>query len=249
MPFTGDTLVSTADGLRAIEEIEAGDYVWSENTETGEKELKKVLSVSVTEAKALVHLTTESGTVINTTENHPFYVEEKGWCAAEELETGDVLRTQDGDTEIVSKLEVEQLEEAVKVYNLEIEDSYTYYVSADEVLVHNECHTAKYEHLNDKGDVVNSGSVSSGGTNPGRRLSWTEQLETHTEIKILKILREVVEEGDTIVITGTKPPCNPGRGTRPARGCQGAMQEFAKELCVNILYFMEGDDIPWIFPQ
>lgn len=44
-------------------------------------------------------------------------------------------------------------------------------------------------------------------------------------------------------------PCNPGRGTKPARGCQGAMQEFAKELCVNILYFMEGDEIPWIFPR
>lgn len=76
--FTGDTLVSTEDGLRPIEEIQAGDYVWSENTETGEKELKKVLSVSVTETKVLVHVTTGNGTVINMTENHPFYVEGKG---------------------------------------------------------------------------------------------------------------------------------------------------------------------------
>lgn len=42
--FTGDTLVSTEYGLLPIEEIQAGDYVWSENTETGEKELKKVLT-------------------------------------------------------------------------------------------------------------------------------------------------------------------------------------------------------------
>ena len=85
--------MSTEDGLRPIEEIQAGDYVWSEDTETGEKELKKVLSVSVTETNVLIYVTTENGTDNDTTENHPFYVEGKGWCAASELEDGDVLRT------------------------------------------------------------------------------------------------------------------------------------------------------------
>lgn len=134
-----DTLVLTEDGLRPIEEIQAGDYVWSENTETGKKELKKVLSVSVTETTTLVHVTTENGAVINTTENHPFYVEGKGWCAAAELEAGDVLRTEDGEQETVKSVQTEKLDKAVKVYNLEIEDSHTYYVSADRVLVHNAC--------------------------------------------------------------------------------------------------------------
>ena len=134
-----DTLVSTEDGLRPIEEIQAGDYVWSENTETGKKELKKVLSVSVTETTTFVHVTTENGTVINTTENHPFYVEGKGWCAAAELEAGDVLRTEDGEQETVKSVQTEKLDKAVKVYNLEIEGSHTYYVSADRVLVHNAC--------------------------------------------------------------------------------------------------------------
>ena len=161
--FAGDTLVSTEDGLRPIEEIQAGDYVWSENTETDKKELKKVLSVSVTETTTLVHVTTENGTVINTTESHPFYVEGKGWCAAAELETGDVLRTEDGEQETVKGVQTEKLDKAVKVYNLEIEGSHTYYVSADSVLVHNACErhhiasdksvksgfTAKYENLFD----------------------------------------------------------------------------------------------------
>ena len=137
--FTGDTLVSTESGLRPIEDIQAGDYVWSENTETGEKELKKVLSVSITETDQLVHVITGNGTEINTTENHPFYTEGKGWCVASELEEGDVLRTQDGKTETVASVEMETLDEPVKVYNLEIEDSHTYYVSVDGVLVHNEC--------------------------------------------------------------------------------------------------------------
>ena len=164
-----DTLVSTEDGLRPIEEIQAGDYVWSENTETGKKELKKVLSVSVTETTTLVHVTTENGTVINTTENHPFYVEGKGWCAAAELETGDVLRTEDGEQETVKSVQTEKLDKAVKVYNLEIEGSHTYYVSADRVLVHNACEwnkgsfntpedSLKY-HYKKHGEEVNATSV------------------------------------------------------------------------------------------
>lgn len=50
-----------------------------------------------------------------------------------------MLRTRDGETEIVEDVQIENLDEAVKVYNLEIEDSHTYYVSVDEVLVHNVC--------------------------------------------------------------------------------------------------------------
>ena len=137
--FTGDTLVSTEHGLRPIEEIQAGDYVWSENTETGEKELKKVLGVSVTETTVLVHVSMEDGTEINTTENHPFYVEGKGWCAASGLEDGDILHAQDGSAVTVKDVEARQLDEAVKVYNLEIEEYHTYYVSGREVLVHNVC--------------------------------------------------------------------------------------------------------------
>ena len=137
--FTGDTLVSTEHGLRPIEEIQAGDYVWSENTETGEKELKKVLGVSVTETTVLVHVSMEDGTEINTTENHPFYAEGKGWCAASGLEDGDILHAQDGSAVMVKDVEARQLDEAVKVYNLEIEEYHTYYVSGREVLVHNVC--------------------------------------------------------------------------------------------------------------
>lgn len=63
---------------------------------------------------------------------------------------GDVLRTQDGEKETVADVQIEQLDEPVKVYNLEIEDSHTYYVSADSVLVHNECAIEGGGHGSDK---------------------------------------------------------------------------------------------------
>jgi len=48
-----------------------------------------------------------------------------------------------------------------------------------------------------------------------------------------------VSPGSTIVISGTRPPCNPGRSMNPSRGCQKAMQDFANDKNVNILYFKE----------
>ena len=134
--FTGDTLISTEDGQKRIDEIKEGDYVWSENIETGEKELKKVLTVYVKETDTLLHLKV-NGENIDTTENHPFYVEGKGWVAAGDLVIGDKLRSQNGDIKVVEDISVEKLDEPITIYNLEVEDNNNYYVSNNEVLVHN----------------------------------------------------------------------------------------------------------------
>ena len=169
---------SVADGiqstLNSIHQLNSLRNIikWAEDAEAGEKELKRVIDVIVTMTDQLVYVTTENGEEIHTTENHPFYVEGKGWCAAAQLEPGDVLRTQDGETEIVEGVQIENLDEAVKVYNLEIEDSHTYYVSADEVLVHNGCEneiveaTQKYENLQcvETAEEVQGIILKAGGT-------------------------------------------------------------------------------------
>ena len=50
------TLIATAVGHIAIEAIEAGNWVWATNPETGETELKQVVQTFVNEASELVHL-------------------------------------------------------------------------------------------------------------------------------------------------------------------------------------------------
>jgi len=184
--FTGDTLVATETGLRPIEEIEVGDYVWSENTETGEKELKQVLSVSVTETTLLVHITTEDGTKINTTENHPFYVEEKGWCAAADLEAGDHLHTQDGRTEIVLKTETEKLKEAVKVYNMKIKDWHTYYVSEQRTLVHNDCSNGSQTEKSNSDEMVDVELKYKEGWNTNQKAQADAKVKALTEANTVK---------------------------------------------------------------
>ena len=135
--FTGDTLVETAEGSKPIEDICVGDYVRAENTVTGEQELKKVLKVYVKETDHLIHIGTSTGEDIETTENHPFYIDGRGWVAASEVKEGDQLHTADGEVVVVIYNQEEWLAEPIKVYNLEVEDLHTYYVTGDCVLVHN----------------------------------------------------------------------------------------------------------------
>ena len=136
--FTGDTLMATEDGDKRIDEIAVGDSVWAEDTVTGEQVLKRVSKVYVKETDHLIHIGTSTGEDIETTENHPFYVEERGWVAASEVREGDQLHTEDGDVIIVTYNYDEWLKEPIKVYNLEVEGLHTYHVTVDRVLVHNE---------------------------------------------------------------------------------------------------------------
>ncbi len=135
--FTGDTLILGEEGQKRIDEIEIGNKVWAYNIETGEMELKEVLNVFIKENKEILHLETSNGQNINTTTNHPFYVIDKGWVAAGDLEKGDELYTADGDIATVTSFEIERFAEPVTVYNLEVYDFHTYFVGCEHILVHN----------------------------------------------------------------------------------------------------------------
>jgi len=65
---------------------------------------------------------------------------------------------------------------------------------------------------------------------PGR-LTFSEQLDVHTEAKVLSKLEGSVQPGDKLYFRGTKDPCNPG-----GRGCASRMAEFAKRHGVEITY-------------
>ena len=150
--FTGDTLVSTEEGNRRIDEIKPGDKVLSYNTETGENELQEVKNVSVSKTDILVHIITDDGRDIETTMFHPFYVKNEDgtgeWKAASNLKAGDELLSEDGNKVKVSEVKVEKLAEEITVYNLELDEVHTYYVAGG-VLVHNMCATDKNSDTSD----------------------------------------------------------------------------------------------------
>ena len=85
------------------------------------------------------------GEEIICTPSHPFYSPVKGWTDACKLRAGDILVLVNGDYVVVEKIQHEILESPVKVYNFQVEDDHTYYVSDAGVLVHNSCKHQSYE--------------------------------------------------------------------------------------------------------
>jgi RHS repeat-associated protein len=65
---------------------------------------------------------------------------------------------------------------------------------------------------------------------PGR-LTFSQQLDVHTEAKVLNKLEHAIQPGDKLYFRGTKDPCNPG-----GRGCTGRMSGFAQKHGVAITY-------------
>jgi len=97
-------------------------------------------------------------------------------------------------------------------------------------------HQAEFELRNSKGQIKTRGTVESGDTGSSRP-TWREQLESHTERKIINKVGDAAEPGDILTIRGSKPPCTPG--------CRPAMREFAQEKEVKVMY-SKGDDT-WTF--
>ena len=140
--FVAGTKVKTEDGDKNIEEIKAGDIVWSYDPLTGEEGLKEVKQTFENETETLVHVTVSNENdkeTIDTTVRHPFYVVGYGFRYASELRIGDKVRSVSGDIYEVTSVEIEQLDEPVKIYNFEVEDWHTYFVSESGILVHNMC--------------------------------------------------------------------------------------------------------------
>lgn len=134
--FVAGTRILTENGHIPIEDIKAGDYVYAENPETGEKGLKRVEQTFTNEINELINVTVNSEE-IHTTPGHPFYVVSKGWIGAEALEIGDQLVIYEGKHVVVEKVKHESLNKPVTVYNFEVEDFHTYYVGENSILVHN----------------------------------------------------------------------------------------------------------------
>jgi hypothetical protein len=134
--FVAGTMISTATGLVAIENIKAGDKVTSTNTDTFETAEKTVLETYVRETTELVHLTV-NGELIKTTFDHPFYVKDKGFVNAGELRVGNEVINANDETYLIEHISLEIVDEPVTVYNFQVDDFQTYHVGNSSVLVHN----------------------------------------------------------------------------------------------------------------
>ena len=115
--FTAGTKVLTDEGEKNIEDLEVGDKVLSKNEVTGEQAYKEVTHLYRND-KEITYELTIGDQLIETTENHPFWVEGKGWVLAADLQVGDKLQQSNGNTLKIDKVNKVIHAEMVKVYNL-----------------------------------------------------------------------------------------------------------------------------------
>ena len=136
--FVAGTEILTANGLQAIETVQTGDYVWAWDEATGDVALKEVVETYINETDELIHVFVNGEEIISTP-THPFYSPVKGWTDACKLRAGDILVLVNGEYVVVEKVQHEILEAPITVYNFQVADYHTYYVSSTGVLVHNAC--------------------------------------------------------------------------------------------------------------
>jgi len=132
--FSGDTELMARGkwgcGWRRIDAITLDDEVLSrpEGNPNGPLEWKRVEELFQRQG-FMIHLHI-GGQVIRTTREHPFYVFNKGWVPASELQAGDLLSSHDGRWTPIE--EVYDTGDYETVYNLRVADWHTYFVGGED---------------------------------------------------------------------------------------------------------------------
>ena len=167
--FSAGTKVWMCDGsLKAVEEVEEGEYVLARDERTGEVGCKLVVGPyhNLEEAILRLSLQEEAGKVerIETTANHPFFVQGRGWQRVDALELGNQVPSATGP--LLTVVALEWTARVETVYNFGVDDFHSYFVGEVGAWVHNDCDFA-WEHIFDrhtpKGKVYKA-SMASGGS-------------------------------------------------------------------------------------
>jgi hypothetical protein len=133
--FPAGTLVAGGNGaLTPIESIVPGNLVLGQVAENGAPPLFPVLSLLARQATQLVDISVGGETVAATPE-HAFWVDGRGWTDAGELQAGDLLRTAGGEDIAIDA--VQPRAAVTNVFNFEVGQAHTYFVSPLRLLVHN----------------------------------------------------------------------------------------------------------------
>jgi hypothetical protein len=185
--FTGDMLIDVECGKKRSDEIRVGDKVWSrhEREPEGPLVLKAVEKRFVRQAG--IWNVRVADQLLRTTGEHPFWVESREggrWLMAKELKEGDWLRTREG-----SLVSVESVEDAgifETVYNWQVADYHTYFVSGDldrvGIWAHNNGEGCGAASKAEQGGAAAEGgglAASEGSVTPSRNAPITPARRTH----------------------------------------------------------------------
>ncbi len=146
--FGEGTTVQTEAGSKAIEKVAPGEKVLAGNERTGGQTLRRVKSTFRFDNRPVYRLELREADgdggrdALTVTGEHPFFLQGKGWTAADKLQAGERVLAADGKWLRVVDLEVQPQRQ--RTYNLEVEGDHTFFVGDTGAWVHNECRSISF---------------------------------------------------------------------------------------------------------
>ena len=134
--FSPDTLVLTPQGPRPIDQLSAGDLVWTFDFASRKRHARPILQLHRGHTLAFHRLLTDRGEIVATSQ-HRFWVEsDLAWRTAHTLSPGEILRDADGGRLLVLENAREAVDTAATC-TLSVEECHNFFVGPG-ALVHNE---------------------------------------------------------------------------------------------------------------
>ena len=130
--FVAGTPVRTIHGLRPIESLQVGDQVLSQDTSTGALGFQPIMVVHHNPPGTTLRLALDNGETLVPSIYHRFWRAGRGWAIARDLKPGDILRTLEGRTRIVTITPGA----TEPIFNLDVAQSRTFFVGDHGALVH-----------------------------------------------------------------------------------------------------------------
>lgn len=131
--FVAGTPVWLPEGRNTIERMRVGQLVLSRNEKTWTDAPQSITQVFARTAPGIWELATEHERY-QLTDEHPVWVQGKGWTEARDIREDDVLATVQGDALVRANTPVSHF---VQVYNFSVADTPNYFVGESGLWVHN----------------------------------------------------------------------------------------------------------------
>lgn len=135
--FPAGTRILTKYGYKNIEDIKINDIVYSFNEKINKVELKTVVKTFIHEDAEIYEIYINDE-IIKVTPHHRFYIKRNN--KFEWIEVKDILLTDklfDNENKLITINKIEYKKETNIVYNFEVQNNHTYFVSNKNILVHN----------------------------------------------------------------------------------------------------------------
>jgi hypothetical protein len=131
--FAAGTPVWTPKGAQPIETLPTEGLVLSRSDTEFSDRAQQITKTFGRQAPNYYVLRTERE-AYRVTEEHPLWVQGKGWTPVKNIERGDAIATKDGDTLVRANTKVE---EPLRVYNFSVANTPSYFVGTEGIWAHN----------------------------------------------------------------------------------------------------------------